>query len=433
MFSKKMASQIILSTLVALPILMLFQNCNQFTSQLDPSGATQTSSGAQDTDLNSESLNDYYNVKSFGAKGDGSTVDRVAIQNAIDQAAAAGGGVIYFPAGIYLVDVVGSSDGGIISLSLKSRVTLKGASQQASILKLKDASYGPGAYYRLIASDHNGQSSHMAIRDLTIDGNSSHQSVSGKQASNILLEADGSEDIVIDSIRSINSGGQGIQVRGSSSQFAQNIRITNNLSENHLGICIQASQFDGLVVTGNISRNCGDNGIDVYGDDGTNDTHARNFTITQNIIDTALVGVFNETVSSGVVSANTIANTEIGITVNRIHGEPKDININGNMITMVHNSGIRVTGDTGGIVISGNSISRFVNSAIELNNTATVDVINNFVTVADPHIPLILLSGPHVYFSAIRGVEYTLYPVNIDPSKVVVVTAVQTYQNTISP
>jgi hypothetical protein len=433
MFSKKMASRITLFTLVALPTLMLFQNCNQFTSQSGLADATQSSSVVQGTDLNSESLNDYYNVKSFGAKGDGSTIDRLAIQNAIDQAAAAGGGVIYFPAGTYLVDVVGSSDGGIISLSLKAKVTLKGASQQASILKLKDGSYGPGAYYRLIASDHNGRSSHMAIRDLTIDGNSSHQSASGKQASNILLEADGSEDIVIDNVRSINSVGQGIQIRGSGSQFAKNIRITNNLSENHLGICIQASQFDGLVVTGNISRNCGDNGIDVYGDDGSNGTHARNFTIAQNIIDKALVGVFNETVSSGVVSANSISNTEIGITVNRIHGEPKDININGNTITAVHNTGIRVTGDTGGIVISDNSISRFVNSAIELNNTASVDAIDNFVTVTDSKIPLVLLSGPHVYFSTVKGVEYTRYPVSPDPSKIVVVTATQSYQNTISP
>lgn len=43
-----------------------------------------------------------YNVKEFGAKGDGKTIDSPAINNAIDMAAKEGGGTIYFPAGNYL-------------------------------------------------------------------------------------------------------------------------------------------------------------------------------------------------------------------------------------------------------------------------------------------------------------------------------------------
>ena len=38
-----------------------------------------------------------FNVKDYGAKGDGVTVDRVAIQNAINACFAAGGGKVYFP------------------------------------------------------------------------------------------------------------------------------------------------------------------------------------------------------------------------------------------------------------------------------------------------------------------------------------------------
>ncbi len=46
-----------------------------------------------------------YNVKSpeFGAAGDGVTNDQVAIQSALAAAVAAGGGVVFFPAGTYLV------------------------------------------------------------------------------------------------------------------------------------------------------------------------------------------------------------------------------------------------------------------------------------------------------------------------------------------
>ena len=43
-----------------------------------------------------------YDVKKYGAKGDGKNLDTKAIDKAIDAAAAAGGGTVYFPAGDYL-------------------------------------------------------------------------------------------------------------------------------------------------------------------------------------------------------------------------------------------------------------------------------------------------------------------------------------------
>jgi polygalacturonase len=43
-----------------------------------------------------------YNVRSFGAVGDGKELDTAAIQKAIDAASAAGGGTVTFPAGTYL-------------------------------------------------------------------------------------------------------------------------------------------------------------------------------------------------------------------------------------------------------------------------------------------------------------------------------------------
>ena len=56
------------------------------------------------------------NVRDYGAVGNGQTDDRAAIQAAIDAAAAgAGGGVVQFPAGTYLVREI---------LVLKSNITL---------------------------------------------------------------------------------------------------------------------------------------------------------------------------------------------------------------------------------------------------------------------------------------------------------------------
>jgi polygalacturonase len=55
-----------------------------------------------------------FDVKSFGARGDGKTLDTAAINQAIEAAAAAGGGTVTFPAGAYLS----------YSIRLKSHVTL---------------------------------------------------------------------------------------------------------------------------------------------------------------------------------------------------------------------------------------------------------------------------------------------------------------------
>ena len=56
-----------------------------------------------------------FDVKTFGAKGDGKTADREAIRKAIDAAAAAGGGTVDFPAGTYVTG----------SIRLRSNLTLQ--------------------------------------------------------------------------------------------------------------------------------------------------------------------------------------------------------------------------------------------------------------------------------------------------------------------
>ena len=55
-----------------------------------------------------------FNVKNYAAKGNGKALDTKAINKAIDAAAAAGGGTVYFPPGVYLS----------ASIHLKSNITL---------------------------------------------------------------------------------------------------------------------------------------------------------------------------------------------------------------------------------------------------------------------------------------------------------------------
>ena len=65
------------------------------------------------------------NVRSFGAKGDGKTLDTEAINQAIEAASASGGGTVYFPAGVYLSHSIHLKDH--IRLFLDRGATLKAA------------------------------------------------------------------------------------------------------------------------------------------------------------------------------------------------------------------------------------------------------------------------------------------------------------------
>lgn len=70
-----------------------------------------------------------FNVRGFGAKGDGAAKDTAAIQRAVDAAHAAGGGRVTLPAGTYLSGTVWLKDG--VELHLEKGATLKGSTDRA--------------------------------------------------------------------------------------------------------------------------------------------------------------------------------------------------------------------------------------------------------------------------------------------------------------
>jgi hypothetical protein len=76
-----------------------------------------------------------FNVKTFGAKGDGITDDTAAIQAAIDAASTAGGGVVFVPRGTYLVSIKRHPDLASVATALvmKSNVELRGAGNGSEI------------------------------------------------------------------------------------------------------------------------------------------------------------------------------------------------------------------------------------------------------------------------------------------------------------
>ena len=94
--------------------------------------------------------NSMYNVKDFGAQGDGKQIDSHAINQAIEVAASQGGGIVYFPAGNYLS----------YSIRLKSHICLMLNAGAALIAASPSATEGyddaePNAYDRFQDFGHS--------------------------------------------------------------------------------------------------------------------------------------------------------------------------------------------------------------------------------------------------------------------------------------
>ncbi len=114
-----------------------------------------------------------YDVKKFGAVGDGHAKDTGAIQAAIDACGAAGGGQVAVPAGVFVVGTLALQDN--VDLHLMQGATLRGSPDQADYTKRHNAPYdngfpSEGTYgFHLITA---WRKTNISITGLgTIDGN----------------------------------------------------------------------------------------------------------------------------------------------------------------------------------------------------------------------------------------------------------------------
>lgn|SRR5574341_498384 len=101
-----------------------------------------------------------FNVKSYGAKGDGTTDDTTAIQSAINAAQTNGGGIVFFPEGIFKFSGISFPDSGI-------QIILKGSGNRNSILNY----YGSNTAIDAIGTTSSRV--YFYLRDLAIFNKSS--------------------------------------------------------------------------------------------------------------------------------------------------------------------------------------------------------------------------------------------------------------------
>lgn len=83
----------------------------------------------------------FYNVKDFGAKGDGKNLDSKAINKAIETCTKSGGGTVEIPAGTYLCGSIHLANN--INLHLKAGATILGAPQNINAYDTSEAFNAP--------------------------------------------------------------------------------------------------------------------------------------------------------------------------------------------------------------------------------------------------------------------------------------------------
>jgi hypothetical protein len=131
-------------------------------------------SDVRKTDL-SANEGKFVSVKDFGAIGNNIADDTKAIQKAIDAVSQAGGGVVFFPRGIYKVTINPATSQAI---AIRAKVMLKGTDRKDSIIKLADKQ---GNYNSVLAGEtYKSDLSDFSMYDLTIDSNGTNNPVASE-------------------------------------------------------------------------------------------------------------------------------------------------------------------------------------------------------------------------------------------------------------
>jgi Pectate lyase superfamily protein/Right handed beta helix region len=333
-----------------------------------------------------------FNVKDFGAKGDGVTDDKTAIQRALDAAGLAGGGTVFLGPGTYLV-----SSQLAINLG-HNNVTLRGAGKTATTIKLAN-----GANTNVITYGTSSVATDVTIADLTVDGNKANQTATSDG-----IVCNSAVRPIISNVRIVNAWRRGINFFGCTdpvvfgcelqscgdalsgglgSLAADTTTVRARIINNHIetpgfhGIAVAGT---GCVISGNTIRNPGNSGgIGIAIAGSTDCIVADNYitsaittgncidigdsvngTIRGNVCVGGRTGIdWDSGANAGRGNRNTLvgniihgsALNGIGAAGNVAAGNGTDATIIGNYISGYASNGIAIDGITNGVIV-GNTV-----------------------------------------------------------------------------
>jgi len=229
----------------------------------------------------------YFNVRDYGAKNDGMTINTKSIQKAIDDCAGKGGGTVYFPAGKYISGTIFMKS--FVSLYLETGAVLEGSKilTDYPVTKSKIRSYTDN--YTNKSLIYGEDLDHISITGHgTIDGNGASFKVSDEQRkANIfdsykmrpyMIRLINCENVTVKDITIINSPMWVQHYMACRNVNIDGITVNSRVNQNNDGIDIDACEN---VRISNCNITSGDDAIVIKS---TLDKPCSNITITNCVL-----------------------------------------------------------------------------------------------------------------------------------------------------
>lgn len=320
------------------------------------------------------------NVKDYGAKGDGKTIETKAIYSALNVLYKNGGGELYFPKGVYITNVID------IKPPNKMTIEIVGDAKQ-SIIKKNVNDPTPVAVFFSESREVN-----YSFSNLSIDGNYSKRNRHWKKTQNNIVEVhDATNGILIWNADKVmvkgcviqNVHGSGVAVYSSNTLEVYDTQIKNTSDRGIIGHKLQSMITNSNVIknTGiftdtyhvdNVYQNHKGKYMTFYGDG--IESEARVFTALNNTIsNSGRIGITHDlAIDLGYYNSKaTINNNTITVNNDRIYNtnppagiwfeQTHDVVVSNNKITIKKSqnalvSAIRFYGITGNVVCENNQI-----------------------------------------------------------------------------
>jgi hypothetical protein len=241
---------------------------------------------------------DIYNVKDFGAIGDGVTNCQTAFQAAINAALSAGGGTIYIPQGTY--NFPNTSNAGKLDPGL-GNLTFKGDGYTSSILKYWEGTGidQEGNLFRNLSNDPLKKA--LIFDSIQIQGSLATRS--GRWGNP--LYCDYYPEILITNCKFFN-----IAAMASDFHYCKSVKCINSQFENIAADGIRARDCFDFIVTGNKFTRIGDDAIA---------NHTADYSLSTFIPQRERIIISNNTIVNGQQFVRCIAAKKTIITGNTIH------------------------------------------------------------------------------------------------------------------
>lgn len=330
-----------------------------------------------------------YNVKDYGAAGDGATDDQTAIQEAVNDAYANGGGIVYAPKGVYILKSPILWETGV---SMRGdgigQTILKTVSDTAvlgfSAIHYDSSRYGTGNLFKgCTFSDFEIDGSGLQVSEVSWRGkgifligmeNCIVRDILVRETAATGIGIDALRNVIISNVTCINCGRAWVKTVSEANVGCAGIGIGTNMIDNEY-----------FVITGCMTKGCGNMGIFLEDQTLASPMRAQYSVIANNIVlDGRNVGIGVRGTANMKISDNIVRGNVYGIEFSRTN---KKIVVSDNMICE-NSYGILDNS------VSDDSVD-IVGNKIEDNNISGVAYVNT-TTMGDGEKNAVVLRGNRI-------------------------------------